>query len=272
MRTSQVFRHTPRLLLRPDPGACEYPLCSKGESLLGRRILARSDLQLNVGARNFLFINVPPTDRSPLMIRQGATAQALLKQTIAGYNAKLAARAASLQAANPGVQTWVWDSNAAFTTVLDDPTAYGFVDATSYGNPGDFWGNNLHPSSEYMVMLTVNSVPSNESDANISVDRTLVGSKSASSLGSGRGSGGSNKGKSERRVVTAIFAPVSSAAAHRPYLWTSLPMSLFRAPTLPRSLTKQRSLLIWNVLSHRSPISRILWVLQSSRSVIPTGR
>ncbi|OSC98462.1 carbohydrate esterase family 16 protein [Trametes coccinea BRFM310] len=101
----------------------------------------------NVGARNFLFINVPPTDRSPLMIGQGATAQALLKQTIAGYNSKLAARAASFQAANPGVQTWVWDSNAAFTTVLDDPTAYGFVDATSYGNPGDFWGNNLHPSS-----------------------------------------------------------------------------------------------------------------------------
>lgn len=45
------------------------------------------------------------------------------------------------------VQTWLWDSNAAFTTVLNDPTAYGFVDNTSYGNTGDFWGNNYHSSS-----------------------------------------------------------------------------------------------------------------------------
>ncbi|KAI8978263.1 hypothetical protein BD414DRAFT_553943 [Trametes punicea] len=101
----------------------------------------------NVGARNFLFINVPPIDRSPLMLAQDASAQALEKQVIAGYNSKLAARAAAFQSANPGVKTWLWDSNTAFTTVLDDPTAYGFVDATSYGNPGDFWGNNYHPSS-----------------------------------------------------------------------------------------------------------------------------
>lgn len=38
------------------------------------------------------------------------------------------------------VITQVWDSNAAFTTVLDDPQAFGFVDAVSYGNAGDFWG------------------------------------------------------------------------------------------------------------------------------------
>ncbi|CDO77590.1 Carbohydrate Esterase Family 16 protein [Trametes cinnabarina] len=82
-----------------------------------------------------------------LMLAQDASAQALEKQVIAGYNTKLAARAASFQAANTGVKTWLWDSNAAFTTVLNNPTAYGFVDATSYGNTGDFWGNNYHPSS-----------------------------------------------------------------------------------------------------------------------------
>ena len=45
------------------------------------------------------------------------------------------------------VKTWLWDSNTAFTTVLDNPTAYGFVDAVSYGGTNDFWGNNYHPSS-----------------------------------------------------------------------------------------------------------------------------
>ncbi|KAI0765698.1 hypothetical protein BD413DRAFT_637829 [Trametes elegans] len=102
---------------------------------------------VNVGARNFLFINVPPVDRSPLMLAQDASAQALEKQVIAGYNTKLVERATAFAAANSGVKTWQWDSNAAFTTVLNDPTKFGFKDATSFGGEGDFWGNNYHPSS-----------------------------------------------------------------------------------------------------------------------------
>ncbi|KAI0363852.1 hypothetical protein BV20DRAFT_1006682 [Pilatotrama ljubarskyi] len=58
--------------------------------------------------------------------------------------------------------------------------------------------------------VTVKRIPSNESDADISVERTLVGNKSVSSLGSGRGSGGSSKGNPERRVVTAIFSPAAA--------------------------------------------------------------
>lgn len=58
--------------------------------------------------------------------------------------------------------------------------------------------------------VTVKRVPSNDIEADLSVDRTLVGSKSVSSLGSGRGSGGSSKGKPERRVVTAIFSPAAA--------------------------------------------------------------
>ncbi|KAK7691966.1 hypothetical protein QCA50_005371 [Cerrena zonata] len=99
------------------------------------------------GARNFLFINVPPVDRSPLMLSQAASAQALEKSVIDGYNSKLATRVANFKAQNAGVQTWIWDSNTAFGAILDDPKGNGFVDATSYGNTGDFWGNNYHPSS-----------------------------------------------------------------------------------------------------------------------------
>ncbi|KAI0763316.1 hypothetical protein BD413DRAFT_211684 [Trametes elegans] len=68
--------------------------------------------------------------------------------------------------------------------------------------------------------VTVKRVPSNESEADLSVDRTLVSSKSISSLGSGRGSDGSSKGKPDRRVVTAIFTPIpgdpSAAASEQP--------------------------------------------------------
>ncbi|KAF7346805.1 Carbohydrate esterase family 16 protein [Mycena sanguinolenta] len=104
-------------------------------------------MQYGAGARNFLFINVPPIDRSPLMLAQPASAQALEKTVIAGFNTKLAAQITSFKANNPGVTTWLWDSNTAFTTILNNPTKYGFVDAVSYGNTGDFWGNNYHPGT-----------------------------------------------------------------------------------------------------------------------------
>ena len=112
----------------------------------------------DVGGRNFLFVTVPPIDRSPLvcvafqldvprlthkhvqMLAQPDSSRSLEASVISGFNTKLISRAANLSATRDGVQTFVYDANAAFAKVLDNPTAYGFVDATSYGGPGDFWG------------------------------------------------------------------------------------------------------------------------------------
>ncbi|KAK0212103.1 hypothetical protein DFS33DRAFT_1279139 [Desarmillaria ectypa] len=86
-----------------------------------------------------------------LMLTQPESSRSLAKSVIEGFNRKLTARAASLEANHSDVTTWIWDSNAAFTPILDDPTSYGFKDATSYGDGADiFWGcnsNNFHPSS-----------------------------------------------------------------------------------------------------------------------------
>ncbi|KAJ7663206.1 hypothetical protein DFH06DRAFT_345675 [Mycena polygramma] len=102
---------------------------------------------VGVGARNFLFLNVPTVDLTPLIAAEGAAAQTLLKSVIADFNTRLAARVASFKAANSGTTTWLWDSNKAFAAILASPTQFGFVDGTSFGNPGDFWGNNFHPSA-----------------------------------------------------------------------------------------------------------------------------
>jgi len=100
----------------------------------------------SAGARNFLFVNVPPIDRSPLQIANGGTDAE--KAVITGFNTKLAAKIATFKANNSGVTTYLWDSNAQFTTILNAPTSYGFQDSTSYGTgPQYFWGNNYHPSS-----------------------------------------------------------------------------------------------------------------------------
>ncbi|KAK0212110.1 hypothetical protein DFS33DRAFT_1389124 [Desarmillaria ectypa] len=111
-------------------------------------LISRLSKNSDVGARNFLFVNVPPIDRSPLMLTQPESSRALEKSVIEGFNRKLTARAASLEANHSDVTTWIWDSNAAFTPILDDPTSFGFKDATNYGDGADiFWGDNYHPSS-----------------------------------------------------------------------------------------------------------------------------
>jgi hypothetical protein len=43
----------------------------------------------NIGARNFLFLNVPPVDRSPLTSGQGAASHALEKADIEAFNNKI---------------------------------------------------------------------------------------------------------------------------------------------------------------------------------------
>ncbi|KIY46576.1 hypothetical protein FISHEDRAFT_75496 [Fistulina hepatica ATCC 64428] len=46
------------------------------------------------------------------------------------------------------VQTFLWDSKAYFTEIFDEPTAYAFVNVTSYGLDGNFWGNYYHPGKK----------------------------------------------------------------------------------------------------------------------------
>ncbi|KIY73848.1 carbohydrate esterase family 16 protein [Cylindrobasidium torrendii FP15055 ss-10] len=101
-----------------------------------------------VGARNFLFANVPPVQRSPAMLLQNEDSRALEESVITGYNAKLVERADALAAAHSDVQTFIWDSYSTFNKILDDPTTYGFTNITGYGDgEGFFWGNDYHPSS-----------------------------------------------------------------------------------------------------------------------------
>ncbi|KAK8115978.1 hypothetical protein PG984_012480 [Apiospora sp. TS-2023a] len=130
-------------------------------------------LYKDAGARNFLFLNVPPVDRSPLTVGQGATAIEREAADIAAFNALTAALAADLAAegkAKDKANVWTYDVDALFTEVLDRPAAYaataGYVNTTGFcaayqnGTPKQdtldpacgvpvneyFWLNNLHPT------------------------------------------------------------------------------------------------------------------------------
>ncbi|KAK7942738.1 uncharacterized protein PG986_011851 [Apiospora aurea] len=127
----------------------------------------------DAGARNFLFLNVPPVDRSPLTLGQGAAAAEREAADIAAFNALTAELAADLATATEGEEganVWAYDVHALFTEVLDRPGAYkataGYVNTTAFceayqnGTPNldtldpacgipvneYFWLNSLHPT------------------------------------------------------------------------------------------------------------------------------
>ncbi|KAH9998187.1 carbohydrate esterase family 16 protein [Xylariaceae sp. FL0662B] len=128
-----------------------------------------NELYLN-GARNFVFINVPPVDRSPLTVGQGASSTEGEKVAIASWNQRIQDMATVLKSNDTEVNVWVYDSNKSFGEVLDDSGIYeqtaGLKNTTDYcaayqnGTPEDntliascgvavneyFWLNNLHPT------------------------------------------------------------------------------------------------------------------------------
>jgi len=124
----------------------------------------------NTGARNFLFINVPPVNLSPLTQANGASAQALEAADIKDFNSKLASLATNLMARHRDATVFVFDANKLFSQVLANPDSYSqtaiYKNTTTYcaayenGTPAEntliascgipvneyFWLNTLHPT------------------------------------------------------------------------------------------------------------------------------
>ncbi|KAF8627524.1 hypothetical protein AX15_004390 [Amanita polypyramis BW_CC] len=75
--------------------------------------------------------------------------QTMEKAVIDGYNRKLQTRIDWFEGNHSDIQLRVWDAHGTFNFVLDNPTAFGFKDATSYGSndPNYFWSGNYHPST-----------------------------------------------------------------------------------------------------------------------------
>lgn len=122
------------------------------------------------GARNFLFLNVPPVDRAPLTEAQGASAETLEADYIEAFNVNITLMAANLSLTYSDATTFVFDTNNIFNQVLDFPCSYPetcpYLNTTDYcffyenGTtnwysfnkeckiPVDeyFWLNTLHPT------------------------------------------------------------------------------------------------------------------------------
>ncbi|MCJ1444531.1 MAG: hypothetical protein MMC23_005033 [Stictis urceolatum] len=98
----------------------------------------------DTGARKFVFINVPPLDKSPRVMPENPPLWSQWQQT---WNSQLATNAQSFAASHTDAQAVVYDFATFFEGVLDNPTAQGFQDATCIGNGGPtcIWADSFHP-------------------------------------------------------------------------------------------------------------------------------
>ncbi|KAK6362623.1 hypothetical protein TWF730_000079 [Orbilia blumenaviensis] len=100
------------------------------------------------GGRNFLFHNIPPMERSPLISGQSSWATQE-KAVIITWNSKLQTYISNFKSSHSGVNIFSVDANAQFTMVLNNPTSYGLSsDTRSTGNNQQlFWADVYHPNT-----------------------------------------------------------------------------------------------------------------------------
>ncbi|KAF8599475.1 hypothetical protein BDV93DRAFT_526021 [Ceratobasidium sp. AG-I] len=104
-----------------------------------QRVIQQNQNLYALGARNFILINVPPTNRSPM--GQPMTG---LGDKIVAWNAQLAASALTFSVQNTDTSTLVFSSWDTFTKILDNPARYNISDPNTIG--GGVWHDDLHPT------------------------------------------------------------------------------------------------------------------------------
>ncbi|THH20628.1 hypothetical protein EW146_g759 [Bondarzewia mesenterica] len=132
---------------------------------LMKRLFGQVEELYHSGARSFLFLTVPPTNRAPIFIVQGSSMTARVASSIADYNSQLRSFAKAFQQEHKDLdQVVVFDTQSIFNTLLDNAKTFGFVNASGYcdtyqnGTPSIatqvgpcapvadyFWLNTLHP-------------------------------------------------------------------------------------------------------------------------------
>jgi phospholipase/lecithinase/hemolysin len=99
------------------------------------------------GARNFLFLSVPPIQKTPSVMLQSSSTQVKEGEAVARYNGLLGRGIEAFKGNHSGVTTWVFDSTVAFDTAIKDPKSFGAKDASCYNKDGItcLWFNDYHP-------------------------------------------------------------------------------------------------------------------------------
>ncbi|KAF8652630.1 hypothetical protein AX16_004291 [Volvariella volvacea WC 439] len=101
-------------------------------------------------ARNFLFIDVPPTGRSPGALEIEATDT--MKERVDTWNDLLRAQVEEFAASASQATVFIFSSHAVLTDILDDPEEYDFTEDDTT-EVGAIWQDGLHLTSAVHEVL-----------------------------------------------------------------------------------------------------------------------
>jgi len=96
------------------------------------------------GARNFMFIDVPPMEKTPAF-RKGAGS--LASYAYEGWNKMLRKNVTAFLLENEDATTMVLSSSEFFNVVFKTPSKYGFEEEDIRKRYGPVWADEIHPTS-----------------------------------------------------------------------------------------------------------------------------
>ncbi|KAH9843044.1 uncharacterized protein C8Q71DRAFT_233062 [Rhodofomes roseus] len=101
------------------------------------------------GARNFMFVDLPPIERSPSGPSPERAARMFADKLprTALWNTTLRTQAAAFAASHGDATVLIYSSWHLFTKVLDDPTTFGFGKDDVRRPASSIWVDRLHPTS-----------------------------------------------------------------------------------------------------------------------------
>lgn len=147
------------LPLTSEPGSLE-DINTRVPALLDA-YFSLCDQLYNQGARLFLFVGVPPSDRSPYITGLGTGTATAFSNWVNTFNGQLAQRIPQFTSSHPGAVGATYDYHRWMAALLDSPTDYGFPDATCINSDGVscVWWNNYHPGAKLNDLLAQRMLP-----------------------------------------------------------------------------------------------------------------
>ncbi|KAG8893344.1 hypothetical protein FRB99_001986, partial [Tulasnella sp. 403] len=123
----------------------QFPDCNPSDKLT-RLFEAQSKLY-DAGARNFLFLNVPPTPRVSEEVARTHKWLINRNKKCSEWNALLPHSIREFTSAHPDATAFTLDAHALFTDILGGPERYGFPKEAGRERDGVVYVDHVHPTS-----------------------------------------------------------------------------------------------------------------------------
>ena len=124
-----------------------------GETI--QQYLKQAQNLYDVGSRYFVFLEVPPLQRTPLIRKESAEAQAAIVSDVSKFNKAIRKGLRNFAHHNLEARVWVLNTTKVFDKALDNPTAYGAPNADCYNSNGVscLWWNDYHPGQAIQSLV-----------------------------------------------------------------------------------------------------------------------